>query len=317
MSDACGEPSRAGWIRLTPDYSGALVEFLMAEEYRCVALSERLKRWVDRGESGGRLRGMDGNRPWIHRRGMFPSAESVAQTPGFIDGAALLQQDGAGLCILPASEEGVREFVSVADAGGALSSLIGPGEDLDRVAAILASAPSEARKYLLMRFSPPSPSGVLSESGFSGAKIAARKGGIEIRRATLRDFSSLCSLHEAYEKEEIRSRQLLFAASLPERIIRILRKQIAVVAIIDGKVVGKANTNARGLGIDQLGGIYVSPEMRRRGLGSMMVENLVSLLASLGRGVCLYVRSENEEARRLYIKLGFVDAGTYASYRFH
>ena len=80
---------------------------------------------------------------------------------------------------------------------------------------------------------------------------------------------------------------------------------------------GKPTRIPEALGIDQLGGIYVSPEMRRRGLGSMMVENLVSLLASLGRGVCLYVRSENEEARRLYIKLGFVDAGTYASYRFH
>jgi len=317
MSDMRGGHSLAGWTRLTPEYSGALAEFLRAEEYRCVTLSERLKGWANRGTSGYRLCGLDGSRPWIHHSGIFPSAASAARNSGFIDGAALLQPDGGGLCILPGNDEGIREFISIADAGGALSALTGPGEDLDRVAAVLEVAPLEARKYLLMRLPPPSSPDIHPESVSLGPKAIARKGGIEIRRATIRDFSSLCSLHEAYEREEIRSHQLLFAAWLPERIMGILRKQIAVVAISEGKIVGKANTNARGLGVDQLGGIYVSPEARRRGVGSMMVESLVSFLVSLGRGVCLYVRPENEEARRLYVTLGFIDAGTYASYRFH
>ncbi len=234
----------------------------MAEEYRCVTLSERLKGWANRGTSGYRLCGLDGSRPWIHHSGIFPSAASTARNSGFIDGAALLQPDGRGLCILPGNDEGIREFISIADAGGALSALTGPGEDLDRVAAVLEVAPLEARKYLLMRLPPPSSPDIHPESVSLGQKAIARKGGIEIRRATIRDFSSLCSLHEAYEREEIRSHQLLFAAWLPERIMGILRKQIAVVAIIEGKIVGKANTNARGLGVDQLGGIYVS---RRRG----------------------------------------------------
>jgi len=317
MSDARGEPSRRGWTRPTPEYSGALFTFLKAEEYRCVALSERMKPWADPGAAGIRFRGLEGDKPWIHRGGLSPHSAGPGGDPGTIDGAALLRPDGRGLCILPGTDEGLRGFISVAEANGSLSSLIGPGEALDKVAMMLEVKPIEMKKYLLMRFQAPASPGALPERLSLGAKPSALKGEFEIRRATIKDFPKLCSLHEAYEREEIGSREPLFAASLPERIIRILRKQLAVVAIIDGTIVGKANTNARGLGIDQLGGVYVSPEARRRGLGFLMVESLLSHLTSLGRGVCLYVRPENEAARRLYIKLGFFEAGTYAAYRFH
>ena len=316
MSDARGEASRRGWTRPTPEDSGALLAFLKAEEYRCVALSERMKPWADPGAAGIRFRGLEGGKPWIHRGGLLPRSAGSVADPGIVDGAALLQSDGRGLCILPETDAGLRGFIALAGANGPLFSLIGPGEALDRVAMMLELKPLETRKFLLMRLQTRSSPGALPERFSLGSKPSALKGEFEIRRATIRDFSKLCSLHEAYEREEIGSREPFFAASLPERIIRILRKQLAVVAIIDGTIVGKANTNARGLGIDQLGGVYVSPEARRRGLGFFMVESLASHLSSLGRGICLYVRPENEAARRLYIKLGFVEAGTYASYRF-
>lgn len=316
MSEVRGEPARAGWIRPTPEYSLPLFEFLKAREYRCVALSERLKRWADLDASRIRFRALEGNKPWIHRGGVLPSVACPERDPETIDGAALLQPDGRGLCILPETEDGLRGFVALAGASRPLSSLIGPAEALDKVAMMLEVKPLEAKKYLLMLLQTSESPGSPPERGGFGANPSALKGKLEIRRATIRDFARLCSMHEAYEREEMGSREPLFAASLPERILGILRKQIAVVAMLDGTIVGKANTNARGVGVDQLGGVYVSPEARRGGIGSMMVESLVSYLSSLGRGVCLYVRPENEAARRLYIKLGFVGAGSYAAYRF-
>lgn len=316
MSEARGEPSRAGWVRPTPEYSRPLLEFLKAQEYRCVALSERVKRWADPDASRVGFRGLEGKRPWIHRAGLAPPAAGPDEDPRVIDGAALLGPEGRGLCILPESEEGVYGFIALAGSKRPLSSLIGPGEALDRVATALGVRPIETKKYLLMLYRAPSSPDVLHESPGLGSNIPAPKGKLEIRHATIRDFSRLCSMHEAYEMEEMGGREPLFAASLPERIIGMLRKQIVVVAIRDGTIVGKANTNARGLGVDQLGGVYISPEARRGGIGSLMVEGLVSHLSSLGRGVCPYVRPDNETALRLYFKRGFVEAGSYASYRF-
>ena len=316
MIDMDAPRSIKRWIPLTAEYSAVLSTFLIEEEYRCIALSERLRSWLERGGISGRFRGLDGSKPWIHC-GEIPSAAAiVSEGSGFVDGVALLRPDGTGFCILPESAEGVRGFASIVRAAGTLSSLTGMGEDLERIAVALGVSPLEARSYLLMRFNANASRGLPFFGLSQGANLSPGNQEIEVRRATVRDFSSLCSLHEAYEREEIGSRQLLFAASLPERIMRILGKQIAVVATIKGKIVGKANTNARGLRSDQIGGVYVIPELRRRGVGALMVGSLTSLLAASGRGICLYVRPENEGACRLYAALGFIQAGTYGSCSF-
>jgi predicted GNAT family acetyltransferase len=71
-----------------------------------------------------------------------------------------------------------------------------------------------------------------------------------------------------------------------------------------------------GLRTDQLGGIYVKPDERKKGIGTFMVGNLVTMLRNGNRDVCLYVRLDNGAARRIYGKLGFVDAGSYAALHF-
>jgi len=140
--------------------------------------------------------------------------------------------------------------------------------------------------------------------------------GMEIRRASMKDIVTLCSLHGAYEEEEMPKAPWFRLPSLPERMVGMLKRQIVVIASVDGRPVGKANTNARGLRTDQLGGIYVRPEARNKGIGTLMVSGLSSMLRNENRDVCLYVRPENGAARRIYGKLGFADAGSYAAFHF-
>lgn len=330
------------WSGFALGDSSSLAAFLAEEEYRCVALSERLKRLLgQRGEAALRAFGREGSAPLVHLDGhsAAASAGDEAGAPagyvagasvgdGAVDGAALLRHDGSGWCILPRDGSGLKEFTELARGTGGLFSLTGPGEDLERIAAALSLTPSDTRRYILMRFPPVGAarsgadaassigSAISGSSAARGTRILSKRGSIEIRRASVLDFPALCSLHDAYENEEISTRHRLFSTALPERIMSMLKKQIVVLAFSEGKAIGKANTNARGILTDQLGGIYVSPDARRRGVGAAMVGSLVALLRGQGRGVCLYLRPDNDPARRLYEKLGFFEAGSYASFCF-
>ncbi|HWR12867.1 MAG TPA: GNAT family N-acetyltransferase [Rectinemataceae bacterium] len=334
-----------GWNKLTPGDAASLSEFLVEEEYRCVALSERLRRWLAGKRAPERYYGASGWTPWVHLGGAAAIDGSVA-----IDGAAILHADGAGSCILPKDGSGDRAFVALAEKRGGFSSLMGPAGDLERIVTLSGTRVSDARRYLLMRRPAPEqarepagqpagesvgettgqlvgetavePAGRRSQNAFAGTaagrgtKILFREGDIEIRRASALEFPSLCALHEAYEDEEMEGRQRFFSTLLPERVFTMLRRQIAVVAFWKGRGVGKANTNARGIHTDQLGGIYVSREFRNRGIGGIMVGSLCALLESRGRETCLYVKPDNEPALALYAALGFAEAGAYAAYVF-
>jgi len=59
----------------------------------------------------------------------------------------------------------------------------------------------------------------------------------------------------------------------------------------------------------------VAPAHQRRGLGRLLVERLMSLLAERGvHAVYLEVRESNATARRLYQQLGFREVGRRPSY---
>ena len=61
--------------------------------------------------------------------------------------------------------------------------------------------------------------------------------------------------------------------------------------------------------------IAVHPEYRGQGLGRRLVESVIAEADQAGaRLVTLEVRRENAEARGLYRKLGFVDAGVRRNY---
>jgi ribosomal protein S18 acetylase RimI-like enzyme len=56
--------------------------------------------------------------------------------------------------------------------------------------------------------------------------------------------------------------------------------------------------------------VFVLPEWRNRGVGTALLEAAESAAATRGdRGVSLAVSTGNAAARRLYTRLGYVDAG--------
>jgi ribosomal protein S18 acetylase RimI-like enzyme len=55
-----------------------------------------------------------------------------------------------------------------------------------------------------------------------------------------------------------------------------------------------------------ISGIYILPEFQNRGLGSRLVEEVLTQARESGRPVTLQVLKVNKPARRLYERLGFV-----------
>jgi len=134
----------------------------------------------------------------------------------------------------------------------------------------------------------------------------------EYRRATMEDLDALYPLAAAYEKSEVMTAMHAFdPAACRATQAKNLKTQLVYLATVHGRVVARAQTNARGWVFDQIGGIFVDPEFRGLGLGRGVVDALVSDLAVRGRGVSLFVKKINSVARSLYLSMGFCISRDY------
>ncbi len=82
-----------------------------------------------------------------------------------------------------------------------------------------------------------------------------------------------------------------------------------VVAFLDGEPVGMGGTMEREPGVHQVVSMWVAPEARGRGIGSLVLDDVVRAARALGARVLLQVADGNP-ARRLYERAGFVDTGS-------
>lgn len=136
--------------------------------------------------------------------------------------------------------------------------------------------------------------------------------GFSIRVLSVNDAKKIMPLELAYQQEEV----ILPGQSLPEQAIRlrlsqILKSQVAIAILENGKPVAKANTNARGIHCCQIGGVYTLPEYRKMGLAACAVSNLMHFCASLYRFSSLFVKRTNTAGIKLYRKLDFTISGDY------
>ncbi len=108
-----------------------------------------------------------------------------------------------------------------------------------------------------------------------------------------------------------------FSAPWEESTFRGLMRRPStalLVAVLDARVAGFSVTWFASDGAE-LGDIAVLPELRRCGIGALLLRESVTLAAGRGaRSVRLEVRHGNEEARRLYEKAGFHVAGVRKEY---
>jgi len=87
--------------------------------------------------------------------------------------------------------------------------------------------------------------------------------------------------------------------------------------IEDGEVLFKAEIGAVTPQICQVQGVWVTPRLRGRGLGTAGIAAVVAdALGTVAPAVSLYVNAHNLAARRAYERVGFTSAGTFMSVLF-
>ena len=136
--------------------------------------------------------------------------------------------------------------------------------------------------------------------------------GLRIRPADGRDLGSLFPLQRDYELEEV----VVFPERFSEQSCRLhlrdtLRRQLVVVAELDGRPVAKAGTNARGFQVDQIGGVFTEERLRGSGIAARVMSDLLERIFRSKPMVSLFVKRTNLPAIALYRKLGFRSLDSY------
>jgi ribosomal protein S18 acetylase RimI-like enzyme len=145
-------------------------------------------------------------------------------------------------------------------------------------------------------------------SGFCSTGI----GGLVIRKPQFTDMDALAALQGAYEQEEVLPSASEFNAAVSRlNIERIFTKEQMLVAELNGRLIGKINTNAVTFTRYQVGGVYVHPDYRGLGIARRMAGEFISILAAQGKGISLFVKKSNSWARRVYQRIGFEILGNY------
>jgi GNAT superfamily N-acetyltransferase len=136
--------------------------------------------------------------------------------------------------------------------------------------------------------------------------------GLVIRRARESDTNELFPLQAGYEKEEVLPRGAEFNPASCRRILEsLIAEDLMLVAELEGKLVGKININAASYNRFQIGGNYVLPEYRSRGIARAMTAALLREFYTQKKHFTLFVKKANTPARRVYDSLGFTVIGDY------
>jgi ribosomal protein S18 acetylase RimI-like enzyme len=133
-----------------------------------------------------------------------------------------------------------------------------------------------------------------------------------IRQPDFTDMDALAALQAGYEREEVLPRSAEFSpAASRMNTEHLVSHQQIFVAELNGRLVGKINTSAISFTRFQIGGVYVHPEYRSRGIACRMTAEFVRSLVAQGRGVSLFVKKSNPSAHSVYVRLGFRTLGDY------
>jgi ribosomal protein S18 acetylase RimI-like enzyme len=142
--------------------------------------------------------------------------------------------------------------------------------------------------------------------------LAAGPAELILRQPTLSDIERVFLLQSSYEQEELVSERRRFNPAVCRAVAeRIIRRENILIAELNGETIGKINTNAAAPGVFQIGGVYVQPAYRGRGVASRMTAEFTRSLLNSGSRVSLFVKKTNHAARALYLRTGFHIVGDY------
>lgn len=107
------------------------------------------------------------------------------------------------------------------------------------------------------------------------------------------------------------------AAAYRARVADLIASGRAFARFEGGEVVFKAEIGAMSNTVGQIQGVWVHPDRRSAGLGTMGTAAVVDrLVRGLGRTASLYVNDFNTSARRSYEKIGFRSVGSFSTVLF-
>jgi len=142
--------------------------------------------------------------------------------------------------------------------------------------------------------------------------LKAGPAGLVLRSHLPEDEEALFALQSVYEQEEVLPRNAdFYAPACRLNLQHILSTERVLVAELDGQVIGKINTSAQSFTRYQVGGVYVRPDCRGRGICTRMTAVFAAELLSMGRGVTLFVKKRNAAAIRAYHKAGLTSLSDY------
>jgi GNAT superfamily N-acetyltransferase len=272
------------WKRAEAGDLSDLLELARAQEGRAVHFSSRLRSARAGGRPGlpSRLEAT----VLVHRFG----AEATA--------ALLLTSGGLLLPLLaPPGQRGTPRFPPWRGLARNLHSVMGP---LREVLWAEGNLPFPARvsiDYHLMG---------LDRRDYNPPTQEPAPEGLELREAGPQDARGLYPLQRDYELEEVLIEPGHFdPQACLANLRKTLRRQIVILAELDGRPVAKAGTNARGFDADQIGGVFTVEEERCRGLARRVMIVLLERIFREKSLASLFVKKLNPAAVALYHRLGF------------
>jgi ribosomal protein S18 acetylase RimI-like enzyme len=136
--------------------------------------------------------------------------------------------------------------------------------------------------------------------------------GLVLRPPRESELDEIAKLQEAYEKEEVLPKGAVFNGVHSHiNLEHILAEEKVFIALLGTRIVGKINTNAESFSCSQIGGVYVLPELRCRGIALKMSAVFLSSIITGRQKVILFVKKRNAPARQVYRRLGFTSLGDY------
>jgi len=135
---------------------------------------------------------------------------------------------------------------------------------------------------------------------------------LEIRRAFVSDAPALFPLQKEYELEEVVLNPERFNSDFCfQNLKRQLKDEVVLMALVNGKPVAKAGSNATGIFFVQMGGVYTIPPFRSRGISRLLVQTLIQEMAGRGKTFSLFVKKTNIPALKVYDYTGFRIEGEF------
>lgn len=138
-----------------------------------------------------------------------------------------------------------------------------------------------------------------------------------VRLTTEADLDVLMPACVSMFTEEVGYSPLSIGGGYERRVRSLVAAQRSLARIEGGRVVFKAELGTIALGVTQVQGVWVEPELRGRGLARTGMAAVVAYArAHVAPTVSLYVNSYNTAAVRAYEAVGFTRAGTFATVLF-